>query len=58
MYGDQSLKQKTKKDMVRECGHGYDRIEINREDVHDWKNWRRNVIKRMSNPTGKLTKNR
>ena len=33
-------------------------LEINREDVHDRKKWRNNVIKRKSNPIGKRTINR
>ena len=32
--------------------------EINREYVHDRKKWRKNVMKRKSNPTGKRTINR
>ena len=33
-------------------------IEINKEDVHDRKKWRNNVIKRKSNPIEKQTINR
>ena len=33
-------------------------LEIDREDVHDRKKLRRNVIKRKSNPIGKRTINR
>ena len=29
-------------------------LEIDREDVHDRKKWRKNVMKRKSNPIGKL----
>ena len=32
--------------------------EIDREDVHDRKEWRKNVMKRKSNPIGKQTINR
>ena len=32
-------------------------LEIDREDVHDRKKWRRNVMKRKSNPIGKQTIN-
>ena len=32
-------------------------LEIDREDVHDRKKWRMNVIKRKSNPIGKRTIN-
>ena len=28
-------------------------LEINKEDVHDRNKWRRNVMKRKSNPIGK-----
>ena len=31
--------------------------EIDKEDVHDRKKWRRNIIKRKSNPIGKWTIN-
>ena len=30
-------------------------LEIDKEDVHDRKKWRRNGMKRKSNPIGKLT---
>ena len=30
-------------------------LEIDREDVHDRKKWRKNVMKRKSNPIGKQT---
>ena len=33
-------------------------LEINKEYVHDGKKWRRNVMKRKSNPIGKRTINR
>ena len=33
-------------------------LEIDKEDVHDRKKWRRNVMKRKSNPIGKRTINR
>ena len=33
-------------------------LEIDKEDVHDRKKWRRNVMKRTSNPIGKRTINR
>ena len=33
-------------------------LEIEKENVHDRKKWRRNVIKRKSNPIGKRTINR
>ena len=33
-------------------------LEIDREDVHDRKKWRENVMKRKSNPFGKWTINR
>ena len=33
-------------------------LEINKEDVHDRKQWRRNVIKTKSNPIRKRTINR
>ena len=33
-------------------------FEIDREDVHDRSKWRRNVMKRKSNPIGKHTINR
>ena len=33
-------------------------LEIDREDVHDIKKWRKNVMKRKSNPIGKWTINR
>ena len=33
-------------------------LEIDREDVHDRKKWRKNVIKRKANPIGKRTINR
>ena len=33
-------------------------LEIDRDDVHDRKKWKRNVMKRKSNPIGKLTINR
>ena len=33
-------------------------LEIDKEDVHDRKKWKRNVMKRMSNPIGKRTINR
>ena len=32
-------------------------LEIDREDVHDRKKWRKNVMKRKSNPNGKQTLN-
>ena len=32
--------------------------EIDKDDVHDRKNWRRNVMKRESKPIGKRTINR
>ena len=34
------------------------KLEIDREDVHDRKKWRKNVMKRKSNPIGKRTINR
>ena len=33
-------------------------LQIDREDVHDRKKWRRNVMKKKSNPIGKQTINR
>ena len=33
-------------------------LEIDKEDVHNRKKWRVNVMKRKSNPIGKLTINR
>ena len=33
-------------------------LEINKENVHDRKKWRENVMKRKSNPIGKWTINR
>ena len=33
-------------------------LEIDKEDVHDRKKWKRNVMKRKSNPIGKRTINR
>ena len=30
-------------------------LEIDREDLHDRKKWRKNVMKRKSNPIGKRT---
>ena len=33
-------------------------LEIDKEDVHDRRKWRRNVVKRKSNPIGKRTINR
>ena len=33
-------------------------LEIDKEDVHDRKKWRENVMKRKSNPIGKWTINR
>ena len=33
-------------------------LEIDKEDVNDRKKWRRNVVKRKSNPIGKRTINR
>ena len=33
-------------------------LEINKEDVHGRKKWRRNVMKKKSNPIGKRTINR
>ena len=33
-------------------------LEIDKEDVHDRKKWRRNDMKRKSNPIGKWTINR
>ena len=49
-------------------GHGYwwlesveahiTELEIDREDVHHRKKWRKNVMKRKSNPIGKRTINR
>ena len=33
-------------------------LNIDKEDVHDGKKWRRNVMKRKSNPIGKRTINR
>ena len=33
-------------------------LEIDKEDVHDRKKWRRNVMKTKSNPIGKRTINR
>ena len=33
-------------------------LEIDKEDVHDRKKWRMNVMKRKSNPIGKRTINR
>ena len=47
------------RDMVRECGsrNGAE-LEIDREDIHDRKIWRRNVMKSKSNPIGKRTTNR
>ena len=45
-------------------GHGWSvdadmaELEIDNEDVHDRKKWRVNVMKRKSNPIGKLTINR
>ena len=32
-------------------------LEIDRVDVHDRKKWRKNVVKRKSNPIGKRTIN-
>ena len=46
---------KTNKDMVIECGADIAELEIDREDVHDRKKWRKYVIKRKSNPIGKWT---
>ena len=34
------------------------KLEIDKEDVHDRKKWRRNVMKRKSNHIGKRTVNR
>ena len=53
-------RRKTKKDMVSECRSGYNEHEINKEDVHERRKWRRNVnvMKRKSNPIRKLTINR
>ena len=33
-------------------------LEIDKENVHDRKKWRRNVMKKNSNPIGKRTINR
>ena len=33
-------------------------LEIDKEDVNDRRKWRRNVVKRKSNPIGKRTINR
>ena len=33
-------------------------LEIDKEDAHNKRKWRRNVMKRMSNPIGKRTINR
>ena len=33
-------------------------LEIDKEDIHDRRKWRRNVMKRMSNPIEKRTINR
>ena len=33
-------------------------LEINEEDVHDRNKWRRNVMKKKSDPIGKQTINR
>ena len=33
-------------------------LEIDKEDVHDRKKWRENVMKRRFNPIGKCTINR
>ena len=33
-------------------------LEIDKEDVHDRRKWRRNIMKRKSNPIGKRTINR
>ena len=33
-------------------------LEIDKEDVHDRRNWRRNIVKRKSNPIGKRSINR
>ena len=33
-------------------------LEIDKEDVHDRRKWRRNVMTRKSNPIGKRTINR
>ena len=33
-------------------------LEIDRENIHDRENWRKNVMKRNSNPIGKRTINR
>ena len=33
------------------------KLEIDKEDVHDRRKWRRNVVKRKSNPIGKRTIN-
>ena len=36
----------------RVCGRRYDKLEFDREDVHDRKKWRQNVMKRKSNTIG------
>ena len=44
--------------MVRECKADMAELDIDREDVHDGKKWRNDVMKRKSNPIGKQTINR
>ena len=34
------------------------KLDINKQEAHDRKKWRRNVMKRKSNPIGKRTINR
>ena len=62
MYGLRSLKLKEKDRLEDQNGQSVEadmaEPEIDREDVHDRKKWRKNVMKRKSNPIGKRTINR
>ena len=50
--------RKGDEDWMKKCMELTAEFEIDKEDVHDRKKWRRNVMKRKSNPIGKRTINR
>ena len=47
-----------RKTLLENVGANMTELDIDREDMHSRKKWKRNVMKRKYNPIGKLTINR
>ena len=57
MYGVEGRRQvgRPRRTWVESMETDMVELEIEREDIHDRKKWRRNIMKRKSSPIGKLT---